>query len=517
MDSRFREYDPSQPLLLPPDLRDWVPASHLASFIFDVVADLDLSRIYAATGNYARGGRPAYHPLMMVRLLLYGYCTGVYSSRKLERKTHDDVAVRFLSADQHPDHDTIATFRQKHLDELASLFGQVLLLCKEAGLVKLGHVAIDGTKVKANASKHKAMSYDRMTKDETKLESEIAALRKAAAQLLAEAEAVDTQEDALYSKGRSRDEIPGELARRESRLRVIREAKARLEARAKAEVAQVDGDDDSHKDEDVDSDSEPPNSAGSNGSSEGPVPDGKAQSNFTDPDSRIMVDGATKGFVQAYNAQLAVDAEHQVIVAAEVTQATSDIHQLIPMVAAVNDSCGEFPLQVTADAGYSSEDNLSHSMLQNVDAYIPSTREKRTHKTPLVVVLTIAVLTLGAHLFGRLRARRFAVSSKRLYAQAYATALVTASIMAAPVMIPLRFPSEREKMRHKLQCPESKAVYARRKAIVEPVNGQIKEARSFRRFSFRGHDKVRAEWKLVTACHNLLKLRKAWLARLGYT
>lgn len=507
MDARFREYDPSQPLLLPPDLRDWVPASHLASFLFDLVADLDLSKIYTATGSQAKGGRPAYHPLLMVRLLLYGYCTGTYSSRKLERKTYDDIAVRFLTADQHPDHDTIAAFRQKHLNELAGLFLQVLLLCKEAGLVKLGHVAIDGTKVKANASKHKAMSYERMTKEEKRLEHELAELKATAAKLLVTAQGVDADEDKKYGKGNRGDELPAELARRESRLRVIREAKARVEARARAEAQRTKKAD--HSDGEDDSGPEPPAAPGGSAPSEEVVPDPKAQSNFTDPESRIMLDGATKGYAQAYNGQLAVDGDHQIIVAAELTQAASDINQLVPVLEAVKTNCGDLPRQLTADAGYCSEENLSHPEVRSVDVHVSTTREKRSGLANAVAIVSLAAITIGELMFGRLRARRFSVSAKKLYKLSFATTLVAASVAGAPVLIPLRFPTEREKMRHKLQTPEAKAVYARRKAIVEPVNGQIKEARGFRRFSMRGYAKCRAEWSLVAAAHNLLKLFKA--------
>jgi transposase len=507
MDSRFREYDPNQPLLLPPDLRDWVPASHLAAFLLDVVSDLDLSQIYATIGNQAKGGRPAYHPLLMVRLLLYGYCTGTYSSRKLERKTYEDLAVRFLTADQHPDHDTIAAFRQKHLSHLEGLFLQVLVLCKEAGLVKLGHVAVDGTKVKANASKHKAMSYERMTKEEKRLEEEIAELKATVARLLQTAQQVDADEDDKYGKGSRGDELPEELARRESRLRVIREAKARVEARAQAAQAQLAKKDQANDEGEDDSESEPPAGCGDTPSDE-VVPDPKAQSNFTDPESRIMIDGATKAYVQAYNGQLAVDSENQIIVAAELTQAAPDSNQLVPALEAVKSNCGELPHKVTADAGYCSEENLHHPMVRSVDAYIATSRERKSGLATAGTLVTLAVLTIGELMFGRFRPRRFSVFAKKLYKQSFASTLFLASL-TSPGLTPLRVPTEREKMRHKVQTPEGKAVYARRKAIVEPVNGQIKEARGFRRFSMRGYAKCQAEWRIVATAHNLLKLFKA--------
>src|SRR5713101_3241647 len=281
MGKTFRPYELNQRLLLPPDMREWLPEGHLALFVSDVVDALDLAAIFAAYEGEERG-QPPYHPAMMVKLLVYAYCTGKPSSRKIERATYEDVAYRVLAADQHPDHDSIAAFRQRHLPALAELFGQVLRLCQEAGLVKLGHVALDGTKVKANASKHKAMSYERMCAAEQQLEQEVAAL-------LARAQAVDAEEDAQYGAGRRGDELPAELARRESRLAKIREAKAALEVEARTR-AQGDG--------------TPPDEA---------RPPDKAQRNFTDPESKIQK--SSEGFIQGYNAQVAVDATAQVIVA----------------------------------------------------------------------------------------------------------------------------------------------------------------------------------------------------------
>jgi transposase len=445
----FRAYSLDQRLLLPPDLRDWLPEGHLALFVSDVVEELDLSAIVDA---YERGdgrGQPPYHPAMMVKLLLYAYCTGKPSSRKIERATYDEVAYRVLAADQHPDHDSLAGFRKRHLNALATLFVQVLQLCQAAGLVTLGHVALDGTKIKANASKHKAMSYGRMTVAEEQLEAEIRTLLEQAAQ-------VDAAEDAEYGRGRRGDELPAELARRESRLTKIRAAKAALEAAARTAAAERAAEARAKlaaREQRV-------------GSAKGGVPqipdpaqatpESKAQYNFTDPDSRIMLDGASKGFTQAYNAQAAVDGQAQIIVACAVTQAATDVEQFVPMVEQVVPTMGQGPSALTADAGYFSEANLTAPVVSDVDVYVPPDRMK--HRAG------------GAEAPPKIQ-----------------SALAVA-------------------MREKLTTPVGHEIYRWRKAIVEPVFGQIKESRGFRRCSFRGAPKVAAEWALICLTHNLLKL-----------
>jgi hypothetical protein len=388
---------------------------------------------------------------MMVKLLLYAYCVGKPSSRKIERATYEEVAFRVLAADQHPDHDSVAEFRKRHLDALAGLFVQVLQLCQAAGLVKLGHVALDGTKLKANASKHKAMSYDRLSVAERQLETEIRAL-------LAQAGQVDAAEDTEYGQGRRGDELPAELARRESRLAKIRAAKAALEQAATAEAEQAAQQARAKlaaREQRV-------------GSAKGGVPQvpdpaqaqpaAKAQYNFTDPDSRIMVDGATKSFTQAYNAQAAVDGHAQVIVACAVTQAAPDVEQFVPMVERVVQATGQAPTAVTADAGYFSETNLGAPVVAGVDVYVPPDRLR--HR--------------GAG--------------------------------AAPASPPRVQSVVAVQMRDKLATPVGRGIYALRKTIVEPVFGQIKEIRGFRRFSFRGAPKIAAEWMLICLTHNLLKL-----------
>ncbi len=454
MTKRFKPYSLNEPLLLPPDIRKWLPKDHLAHFISDVVDSLDLSPIM---GKYkGRGGQPPYHPEMMVKVIFYAYALGKPSSRKIERATYEDVAFRMLAGDQHPDHDTIANFRKIHLEALAGLFMQVLLICKQAGLVKVGHVSLDGTKVKANASKHKSMSYNRMGPTEKRLVQEIEAL-------LAEAEKIDQDEDARYGKGKRGNEIPKELARREQRLKKIREAKTVLEQEAKekatvkAEIQRAKIEERKRKEEEAGRplrgrQPNPPKDP------EEAVPDPKSQRNFTDPESRIMRDGATKGFVQAYNAQIVVDSEAQVIVAAALTQEGNDKNQLIPMIKAVEENLGCLPEKLSADAGYFSEENITDPSLAEVDLYVAAGRQKHSQEEKF--------------------------NKESLPENASAA----------------------EKMRYKLRTEEGRDVYRMRKAIVEPVFGQIKEARGLRRFSFRGFSAVSLEWKLICLTHNLLKL-----------
>ena len=461
MSHRFRACTLDQPLLLPPSLQDWLPEDHLARFVADVAEQLDLSPIYAAYTRKDGRGQEGYHPLLLTRLLLYSYCQGVTSSRRIERKTHEDVAFRFLAADQHPDHDTIASFRQRHLEALAGLFTQALQMCQMAGLVKLGHIAIDGTKLKANASKHKAMSYERMGAAEQKL-------RKQIEELLQQAEAVDATEDAQYGKGKRGDELPAELARREKRLEKIRAVKAALEAEAKRQAEERKAAVEAKRAERRQKKAETGRKTGGREPQapdpEQAVPEAKAQRNFTDPDSRIMPDGSNKGsFVQGYNAQAAVDSQAQVIVAAEVVQATNDKQQLVPLVEQAEANLGQKPAAVSADSGYWSEANVTAEGVAGIDLYVATGRKKDEEKNE-------------------------------------------PESESPPENV-----SAKEKMASKLRMGEGQAVYKMRKAIVEPVFGQMKEARGIRRFSMRGLAKVRAEWRLICLTHNLLKLyRSGW-------
>jgi transposase len=449
----------NQTLLFPPSLHDWLPEGHLARFLLDVVSVLDLSAIYTSYQEKDGRGQAAYAPEMMVRLLLYGYARGVYSSRKIQTRTFEDVAFRYLSGDQHPDHATIAEFRKRHLEALSGLFTQALLLCSEAGLVKLGHVSIDGTKIKANASKHKAMSYKHMNETEARLKQEIDAL-------LAAAEKADAEEDAQYGKDRHGDELPAELQRRESRLQKIGEAKAALEQEAKEKAEQQRAE----AEQKVAERAEEERRTGKKKRGREPrvpdpeqaKPDDTAQRNFVDPESRIMPDGANKGsFVQGYNAQIAVDSASQVIVAAEVTQETNDKKQLLPMIALIAANLKQKPEKVSADTGYFSEANVTDEQVKDVDLYVATGRDK------------------------------------------HGDVVETSSDPPPPGASP------KEAMREKLRTEAGRTVYKMRKAIVEPVFGQIKEQRGFRRFSLRGKENVGREWKLVCAVSNLLKLFRA--------
>lgn len=455
----YLSYDPEQKLLLPPDLREWLPEDHLALFISDVVDELDLSAIVRHYESGDGRGRPPYHPLMMVKLLVYGYCIGKVSSRKLEQATYEDVGFRVLACNQHPDHDSIANFRQLHLVELARMFVQVLQMCERAGLVKLGHVAIDGSKLRANASKHKAMSYDRMCEKEEQLTAEVA-------RLLKEAEETDAAEDRRYGKGVRGDELPAELARRESRLRKIREAKASLEAEAKelakAAAAAVEAKLAERKQREEETGKKTPGRAPQVVNVEEAKPEPKAQRNFTDPESRIMKDGATGSFEQSYNAQIAVDSQAQIIVAARLTQAANDKQQLVPVLAAVETNTGRLPEKVTADSGYFSTAAVTSEALNSVDLYVTPDSGKKTEQL----------------------------------AESRTESPPATEIEQAVI----------EQMREKLKTEEGREVYKQRKLIVEPVFGQVKEVRGFRRFSFRGLAKNEAEWDLICLTHNLLKL-----------
>ena len=465
----FKPYNPEQRFLMPPDMREWLDEDHLALFVSDVVEELDLGAIYASYEHADGRGQPPYHPAMMVKLLVYAYCIGMPSSRRVERATHEDVAFRVLAAGHHPDHDSIAAFRKRHLVALADLFLQVLRLCGETGMVKLGTVALDGTKVKANASKHKAMSYGRMVETEKRLESEIAAL-------MAEAETVDADEDARYGKGRRGDELPQELRRRESRLAKIREAKRALEA----QQAQKDCEKGRQPDDERRS-----SKGGPNFKREFGVPDDKAQRNFTDPESRIMKDGATKGFEQSYNCQAAVDAEAQVIVAVAVTQEANDKKQLKPMMQKVKNNVGTLPKRTLADAGYYSEENVTAKELEATQLYVPPDKQKHgkpSHGKPSHGEPSHGEPSHGEPSHGEPSPPVRGRMPKNL--------------------------STADAMRRKLRTKKGRETYARRKAIVEPVFGQIKDPRGFRRFSFRGFDNVRHEWGLVCLTHNLLKLHR---------
>ena len=349
MSKTYLPYDPDQQLLLPAALQEWLPDDHLAYFISDVVDQLDLSSITARYEQERRGG-PPYHPRMMVKVLLYGYCIGVASSRRIAQRLHEDIAFRVLAANNTPDFRTVSDFRKDHLAALSGLFLQVLAFCQRAGLVKLGHVALDGAKVRANASRHKAMSYKRMKEQETQLAAEVA-------ELLRRAQEVDDEEDRRYGKDKRGDELPEELAFREGRLEKIREAMAALEAEAQA-AAEAEG-------------KEHPG-----------VPDDKAQRNFTDAESRIMPGPGGRDFLQAYNCQAVVDHAHQVIVAARATNQSSDQQQAAAMMQETIDNVGAVPREVSADAGYYSAKAVDELYALGVDPFVAPEQTRHGRVVP---------------------------------------------------------------------------------------------------------------------------------------
>lgn len=440
MAREFLPYDLDQQYLLPPSLKDWLPAEHLVFFVSDVVDSLDLSAILREYEKNELRGRPGYDPALLVKLLLYGYTQGKTSSRKLERATHEEVPYRVLSGNQHPDHDSIAAFRKRHLAALGGLFTQVLRLCQESGLVKLGHVALDGSKIKASASKHKAMSYARLQRSEEEL-------RKEVERLLADAERTDREEDQLYGHARG-DELPAELAFRESRLKKIREAKAALEREAHEEAER-----EARRQEERTKERERREAAQGHrfGGNPPRIPDPKQavptptkQKNFTDPESCIMKDGATGGFIQAYNAQIAVDEEHQVIVGCALSAQPNDIYGFLPLLDETERGLGRLPEKTSADTGFYSHGGVREAESRGTRCYVPPPRRSTDPRAG--------------------------------------------------------------EMREKLKTPEGADLYRRRKAVVEPVFGQIKQGRGFRQVSFRGLGAVQAEWQLVCLTHNLLKL-----------
>jgi transposase len=443
MPKTFRPWDVDQSWLLPPSAHDLVPPGHLAHFVRDTVREaLDLSGLLAAYDE--ERGFPPYHPGMMVALLLYAYCRGAYSSRRIARGCEERVDFMAVTGLQRPDFRTVAAFRRRHLAALADLFGQVLRLCRAAGLVRLGHVAIDGTKLRANASRHKAMSYGRMKQAEAALAAEVSGW-------LERAEAADAEEDARHGADRRGDEMPGWVADKARRRARIRAAKAALEAEAAAPPPPPD-------DESGPGPSSGMQRQGRPLRAEDGGPPDRAQRNFTAPDSRIQP--TRDGFVQGYNAQAAVDADSQVIVAQRLVAGPADHPGLVPLADQVRDRLGRRPREVSADAGFCTEANLAAMQERRIAAYIPPGRARHGEAS--------------------------AAGRRRLRAKPLAMA------MAAT----LRRAGHRTR-------------YRLRKRTVEPVFGQMKHARGFRQFLLRGLDKVRGEWALLCTAHNLLKLAKA--------
>jgi transposase len=501
----FRAWNPEQTLLLPPSPVDWLPQGHLVFFLLDLASELDLEEIYAVYRQKDPRGEKAYDPRMMVVLLLYAYCVGMPSSRKIEKACWEDAAFRVLTGNQQPDHSRISDFRRRHLGALAGLFVQVLRLCQKAGLVSLGHVALDGTKVKANASKHKAMSHERMLKSEKQLEAEMRAL-------LRKAELIDAQEDSQIGRDKRGDELPEELKRRSSRLEWIRKAKAELEAEAAAAKAaqrqqeaaaaeqetaeaEASGDEQASKraarrgrgarrraddannlaiEKAEAAGLEPPDITAAGvcdplaipsrqlPTDAGGNPKPQVQRNFSDPDSHILK--GADGWIQGYNAQAAVDGDHQVIVAIGVSNQASDAVHLLPMLERIHANTGQLPAALTADAGYCSTANLEVCEQRGIDAYVSTSRQQH--------------------------GKRPRPSRGR----------------------PPKDLDARGRMDRKLRSKAGQAIYALRKTVVEPVFGQIKGSRGLNRFRLRGLEQVNGEWALMATTHNLLKLFRATLA-----
>jgi transposase len=434
MPTTYRPYQPEQMFLLPPSPKDWLPEDHLAYFISETVDRMDLSAFYGRYQGDGRRNQP-FDPRMMVKVLLYGYATGTFSSRKLAKKVEEDVAYRVLAAGNFPAHRTIAEFRQRHLKEFQALFVQLVRIAREAGVIRLGTVAVDGAKVRANASKHKAMSYARMKEQERWLRQEIRALTERAAR-------EDAEEDRIYGEEKRGDELPQELRRREGRLAKIEAAMRRLEAR-QAEEDRRRG---RHE-----GDGRRSPRGGRKFKREFGEPREKAQENFTDPDSRIM---KSKGrFEQCYNAQIAVDDGSQLIVATGVTQSAGDNPQLLEMVERTESNALGKTERILADSGYRDEESFQVLEKKQIDAYIALGREgKKAPHEP--------------------------------------TGKDPASC----------------RMWEKLKTERGRAQYRRRKAIVEPVFGWVKEILGFRRFRLRGFESVSGEWDLVCLAVNLKRL-----------
>jgi len=436
MPKGYRTYLPEQELLLPPSLREWLPEDHLVYFVSEVIDQLDLSAIHAVYEKEKRG-QPPYDPRLMTKLLVYGYCTGVFSSRRIQKRLREDIPFKVLAAGNEPDFRTISDFRKIHIGALEKLFEQVLAMALECGAIQLGRVSLDGTKLKANASKHKAMSYGRMKEKQQQLKEEVK-------QLLAAAEAADEEEDCQFGSQRG-DEFPEELQRRESRLARIKEAKKVLEQRARDKAA-------------------------AEGKSAAEAkPEDKDQYNFSDPESRIMK--GADGIVQGYNAQAAVEPTLLLIVGQSVTEAANDKQQLAPMVELIEQQSGQRPEAILADNGYCSEQNLEHlestgQPHRRIEGFIATGKQKH-----------------GEH---RLPAQRGPLPQDA---------------------------TKVDRMKRKLQTKMGRAVYAARKCVVEPVFGQIKQARGFRQFLLRGKEKVKGEWALLCLTHNVLRLYAAMQCR----
>ena len=482
---RYRKDQRGQVYLFPPSAEEWVPEGHIVFFIRDLMNELDLEPIESLIHDKDPRGERPYDPYVMLGIILLGYCLGIYSSRKLEQATINQVAFRVIAGGSHPHFTTINTFRKTHRTAISALFLGVLLMCKKAGLVNLGHVAVDGTKIKADASRHKAKSYERFTAEEQ-------ALMERIQQMLERSERVDQDEDEKFGEGKREFDLPEELARKQTRLGRIRELKAEMEVdakKAKAAELRRQASEQRRKAEEEEKEAEAKRKltrarkaeekaeeldpVDERGDDEPPAPpttlprrqmrantDGtphpKAQKSPTDPDSHLMK-ASNGGFEQAYNCQTVVDDHCQIIIAADVTDHPNDANNLMPMLHQATDNCGASPAMATADAGYWNQDVQAQAERLGIKVLVALSRESK---------------------------KKTATSSPETIAA-------------------------RQRMAEALAKPENKKAYAKRKAIVEPPFGHIKEVRGFRQFSFRGNEAVRAEWRLVALCHNIWKLFRA--------
>src|SRR6201997_1935146 len=494
MSKTFRPWKIDETLLLPPAVQEFVGKDHLAHFVLSLVRDdVDLGTITCCYG----GGRgtPPFDPVMMTALLLYSYSCGIYSSRRISKACRERVDFMRIVGFDAPDFRTISDFRKRHLEALGELFGQILQLCEKAGLVKLGHVALDGTKIKANASRHKAMSYERMEKRAAELEAEVA-------NWLSAADAADAKEDSLHGGDKTGEEMPDWVADKKQRAERIRKAKAEIEAEAKAaaEAKRKAGAEAAEKRE-----AQGRRKPGRKFAPPSDEPQAKAQKNFTDPESRIMK--SKDGFVQAYNAQIAVDAEAQIIVAQDVTQSPVDSGQLVPMTDAIETNLGRKPKQLSADAGYCSEPNLAALEERNIDGYVATGRARdavagdAAHEP---AAAPAAPEPAGAP-------TNSAALAAPPAAEPAGTPTISEALAALPATEPADKPTRVEAMRAKIKAGGHASPYGLRKQLPEPVFGQIKQARGFRQFLLRGFAKVRAEWSIICTVHNVIKLAQRML------
>ncbi len=453
---RAQSYDPHQRLIVPLDITDLLPDNHLARFLVDVTANLDLSLLEEK--YHSVKGEIPYHPQMMVTLLLYPYCKGCYSSRRIEEKTYTDIAYRYIAAGKHPDHSTISRFRANNLELLKDLFFQSIMMCKKAGLVKLGNAAIDGTKIKANASIRKTKNYKAIKKEYDEL-------KKAVDELMKKGQEKDREEDRKYGKDKRGDELPENLAKKEMRLKELGQIKDQMEREVKA-IAKEHNQKIKEREEEEKRTGK--KKRGRKPKKKEETPGEKVRHNFTDPDSRMMKDNGTNSFVQGYNCQNVVDLNSQVVISCDVTQDANDKHQAIPMIMMLIETFEITDLKelqdviLTLDAGYYTEGDLKEILEMGFDLYISPDGYKSKGKIEL------------PKMKGRI-----------------------------PKSMSLK-----DRMRRKIRTKVGKKRYGKRN-IVEAPFGWIKEARNFRRFMMRGIEKAKGEWCLVNLTHNILVMHRA--------